>query len=274
MPIPITFTLDLEDHRADRSGPPRYVRNTRALLDWLGERGVRGSVFVVGEVAAREPDLIRAIARDGHELAYHSSQHRPLIGEYAQRFRAETRDDCARLADLGGRAIAGYRAPSFSLTARTTWVVDELSELGFSYSSSALPASNPLHGFPGVPRTPFRWPQGILELPVPLAGFARWQLPYLGGIYLRYLPRRLTRLLHSLQNEAVCAWSYCHPYDFDTEEAYTRFHSAPTWMNLLLSYNRRATFSKLANVLAAGVAPPFAERLASGEFDAAPIFRP
>ncbi len=56
------FTLDLEDHRPDDSVPVRYPDLTGRLLDDLDDWGVRGTVFVVGEVAVESPDLVRRVA--------------------------------------------------------------------------------------------------------------------------------------------------------------------------------------------------------------------
>jgi peptidoglycan/xylan/chitin deacetylase (PgdA/CDA1 family) len=49
---------------------------TPALLRLLAARGVRATFFLIGERAARHPDLVRAIAADGHEVANHTWHHR------------------------------------------------------------------------------------------------------------------------------------------------------------------------------------------------------
>ena len=81
------------------------------------------------------------------------------------------------LEDLTGQEIIGYRAPVFSLTNQTIWTLDILNELGFVYSSSVLPASNPLNGFPNTPKTPFYWANGLLEIPVPVAQIGPFTIP-------------------------------------------------------------------------------------------------
>src|SRR2546425_1005005 len=73
----------------------------------------------------------------------------------------------------------------------TARLLDFLAELGFSYSSSVLPASNPLYGFPAAPAGPFLWPNGLIELPAPVARWGPLAVPILGGIYLRYAPSLL-----------------------------------------------------------------------------------
>jgi len=274
MVTPITFSLDLEDHRADKSGPPRYPAMTRRVLDFLAERNVRGTFFVVGEVAEAEPDLVRDISDRGHEIAFHSHSHRPLTQSNERQFREDAEKGKALLEDLTGRQVAGYRAPVFSLTPESRWAVDALHDLGFKYSSSVLGAANPLHGFPGAPATPFRWPNGLLEIPVPLGNIGPLKLPYLGGIYLRYLPSGLVRRLRAKAPRDQSAWTYCHPYDFDADEPFGRIEGAPLWASVLLWLNRGGSFDKLERVLADGAAPPFIEQVEQGRYDGAPTHDP
>src|SRR5207247_1056887 len=121
MTAPITFTFDIEDHRPDPSAELRYPAATRRLLDFLAARSITATFFVVGIVAEAQPDLVRDIAGAGHEVALHSWQHTPLVDQDAASFRAETARGKALLEDLTGAPVAGYRAPTFSLVASTTW---------------------------------------------------------------------------------------------------------------------------------------------------------
>lgn len=52
---------------------------TRELLDLLSLYGAHGTFFVVGEMAAQYPDLLREIASRGHELANHTYSHPNLM---------------------------------------------------------------------------------------------------------------------------------------------------------------------------------------------------
>src|SRR5262249_6414345 len=148
---PITFTLDLEDHRPSDDAELRYPMVMRRVLDWLEARKVRGTVFVVGEVADAQPDVVRDVARRGHEIALHCWRHVPLTELDPQTCRAETAKAKALLEEVTGQSVLGYRAPTFSLVPSTVWAVDELHDLGFTYSSSILAGRNPLFGWPGAP---------------------------------------------------------------------------------------------------------------------------
>ncbi len=254
-PLPITFTLDVEDHLGRYGADGRYVDNTRRVLAFLAGRGVKGTFFVVGRVAEGAPGLVREIVAAGHELACHSYRHTPLERESPATFRADTGRAKTLLEQAGGVPVVGYRAPMFSLVARTAWALEELRALGFRYSSSILPAAHPRYGYAGVPDTPFRWANGLVEFPVPLARIGPLQLPYLGGIYLRYLPGWLVRRWARAQQAGV-PWTYLHPYDFDAEEPYAAMPDTATWVTLLLWFKRGGTWDKLAGLLALGAGKP------------------
>ena len=51
---------------------------TPRVLDTLARDGVRATFFLVGERAAREPAIVRAIAEAGHEVASHGWSHASL----------------------------------------------------------------------------------------------------------------------------------------------------------------------------------------------------
>ncbi len=267
----ITFSLDLEDHRADVTGNRRYPFVTRKILKFLEEKNVKGTFFTVGKIADEEPGLIREICDHGHEIAFHSYCHRPLTMENRSSFRAESQNGVSRLEDLIGTKVYGFRAPNFSLTSESLWVVDELREMGFLYSSSVLPAKNPISGFPGAPEEPFYWHNQLLEIPVPLSSFLFWKIPYLGGVYLRYLPLMLIRAYQQRSSSRQSLWTYCHPYDFDTEEPYSAIRDAPLWVSLLLWINRGQTYKKMSELLT-NSDQPFIAQIKSGRFANAPIY--
>jgi polysaccharide deacetylase family protein (PEP-CTERM system associated) len=266
--LAVTVTLDVEDHLGRYEPAGRYVDNTRRILAFLRERGVRATCFVVGRIAEGTPWLVREMVQAGHEIACHSLAHVPLDRETPASFRADTRRAKEALEQAGGVPVAGYRAPVFSLTPRTRWAVDELAALGFGYSSSVLPARHPLHGYPGAPRSPFAWDNGLVELPVPLAGVGPARLPFLGGIYLRYVPAWLVRHWARARPDDLL-WTYLHPYDFDAEEPYTPLPGTAAWVSRLLWWNRKRTWTKLAGLIALGAGPPLGEIAADRAFTAA-----
>nr|WP_280842909.1 polysaccharide deacetylase family protein [Pararoseomonas baculiformis] len=236
---------------------------TAALMDLLDESGARGTFFILGEVADSAPALVREIAARGHEVASHNQTHRSLEELGPSRLRQEAFRARARLQDLSGQAVPGFRAPYFSVTPRTEWAAEVLLEAGHSYSSSVLPARGFLHGHPGAPRQPFAWPCGLLELPAPVARLGPMHLPALGGMYLRYLPGfDLRRILPRL--EGPLAWTYCHPYDIDAAEPFHRRPGHALAACVFLWANRGVSARRLRALLAGRASVPLAERLEEG----------
>jgi polysaccharide deacetylase family protein (PEP-CTERM system associated) len=215
----------------------------------------------VGEIAEAEPDLVREIAAAGHELALHGWRHVVLTEQTPAELADDVRRGKALLEDLAQHEVVGFRAPTFSLVATTVWATDVLLDAGYRYSSSVLPGPSPLYGFPGAPRDPFRWPNGLVELPVPTAGPGRLQVPYLGGTYLRVLPEPLIALVHRRGDRAL-PWTYVHPYDVDTEEPYWVVPDAG-WMSPALWIGRAGLVAKLDRLGAAlgTFGPPLRDRL-------------
>jgi polysaccharide deacetylase family protein (PEP-CTERM system associated) len=257
----VTFTLDLEDHRPSSDAPERYPALTREVLDFLDARAVRGTFFVVGEIAAAQRDLVREVSDRGHEVGLHGWRHQPLTELTAAAFRADVTRGKALLEDLTGAPVLGFRAPTFSLVPESRWAIDVLADAGFTYSSSILPARNPLFGDPTLPATPFHWPNGLAELPCPVVRAGTVGLPYLGGVYLRALPGMASSAARRRAGRGQLLWIYCHPYDFDADEAFWTVPDAGRWGSRLLWYNRRRTFAKVEAMLRGRAGPPLGERL-------------
>lgn len=272
LPAEFTFTVDVEEHGA----PGRAAAATGRLLDLLERAGARGTFFVLDAVVRADPALVRDIARRGHEVASHGHDHRKLAEHSPASFRAGMMAARDRLADLLGAPPAGFRAPYFSLTPAAAWAPGVLAEAGFAYSSSVLPAWNPMAGWPGAPRRPFAWPGGLLELPVPVGRVGPLLIPFLGGMYLRWLPPwRLSMLVRAWVAETGDGhlWSYCHPYDLDAGEGLVHRADAGLAGSVMLWLNRGPTLPRLEGLLRGRRSEPFAAHLPALRA-AAPAWRP
>ncbi len=258
----ITLTIDLEDPSLRYAPDGRYVVMTRHILDYCDAIGGRkATFFAVGRVAETTPLLIRDIADRGHEIAYHSRNHVSLTKENPTRFMRESREDKDRLEQLAGRPVIGFRAPRFSLTPQTVWALDVLGELGFRYSSSIMPTHISMFGFADASQTPFTWPNGIVEFPLPVAVLGKYKIPYLGGIYLYTMPMFAVRAFLKRAGKGEVLWTYGHPYDFDRNEKFVRMPNAPLRMSYVLWRARKKAAKKMSKILGIGNAPPLCERL-------------
>jgi len=259
----ITLTIDLEDPTGLYEADGRTIMLTRRLLDLFSALERRATFFVVGRMAEAAPDLIKDIAAKGHEIAYHSHGHIPLTEEIPARFRRESMVDKDRLEQLAGAKVTGFRAPQFSLTPKSMWALNILGELGFRYSSSTMPTSISLFGFTHAPHVPFLWPNGLIELPLPVAACGAVRVPYLGGIYLYAMPLVLVRRWIAESDTDEILWTYAHPYDFDREEKFYRMPYTSHWVSFVLWAARQVAEKKVRTLLSFGDAAPLGERIES-----------
>jgi peptidoglycan-N-acetylglucosamine deacetylase len=260
----LTFTLDLEDHQPP-GAPPRYGPPTDRLLEWLAAHGARATVFVVGELARSAPDVVARVAAAGHEVAVHGLRHVTLDALDPAAAVAELREAREVVEQAAGAPAVGFRAPLFSLTRATPWAPAALREAGYTWSSSVLPAANPQHGMAGMPTTPFRWEEGVVELPCPVTGIGPLSVPFLGGAYVRYLPLSVARRATKRLGDDVVAWSYLHPYDLDPDEPFSVMPHASWLVSRILHARRRGTLERVEQLVAAagGFGPPLGEVAAS-----------
>src|SRR5215212_3023762 len=93
------MTIDVEDyfnvsvfdglvprHRWEQMDS-RVCANTERLLEIFNQSGVQATFFVLGWVAERYPQLVRAIAAEGHEIASHGYAHRLVYDLTPRQFR-------------------------------------------------------------------------------------------------------------------------------------------------------------------------------------------
>ena len=149
MSLPLaSLSLDLDDKwaylrthgAAEWEEYPTYLPEVvPRIVDFLGERDLRLTAFVVGRDAerasARRP--LEALVDAGHEIGNHSYNHYPWLktlplGEIER----EVREAETPLEDLAGRRCAGFRAPGFSSSPELHRI---LAERGYAYDASSLP---------------------------------------------------------------------------------------------------------------------------------------
>ena len=200
----------------------RVERNTARVLELLAERGTRATFFVLGWIAERHPELVRAIVREGHELASHGYAHEVVTAQTPETFRNDVRTAKRVLEDIAGEPVLGYRAPSFTITARTLWALPILREEGYLYDSSIVPIRHDRYGLPGADPAPhpLSTPAGVLwEIPPTTVELGRVRLPVGGGGYLRLYPFAMFRwLLRRAARTGHPLVVYFHPWELDPEQ--------------------------------------------------------
>lgn len=223
------MTVDVEDYfqvRAfagvlDRGSwdslPARVEANTNRMLEIFAEKGAKATFFILGWVAERFPKIVQRMAASGHEIASHGYAHQNIDTQTKAEFRDDIRRAKALLEDIGGTAVRGYRAPTFSIGPKTWWAYDILAEEGHTYSSSIYPIAHDLYGMPNAPRTPFQPAAApLLEIPMTTVRYGKRNFPASGGGYFRLLPYGVSRRAFARVNRegSPCIF-YCHPWEID-----------------------------------------------------------
>jgi len=245
----ISVTLDVEDLRPSDNFEDRSELMTEKVLNLFAEMEIRATIFVVGDVARRHPETIRKAVKAGHEIGLHSHKHIPLQLLDPDDFERGLGEAKRSLEDISGQPVNGYRAPTMSLTRETRWAVPILQRVGFTYSSSVLPAKNPLYGWDGLPKQPFRWLNSVIEFPCPVTNIFGFSIPYLGGAYFRLFPSVIRKIgIRKSSNEEVL-WTYCHPWEFDTEEKYYQLENEGRATSRIAWIGRKGMEGKMRDFL-------------------------
>lgn len=261
------FSADIEDYfqaEALRSFCPRSawdsfedrtVANTERLLEILGARGVRGTFFVLGWTAQRHPDLVRRIAAAGHEIGSHGFDHELVYRQDAEAFRSDIRRARQLLQDLSGQEVIGYRAPSYTIMARTLWALGIIADEGFRYDSSIFPIARRRYGMPRAPRWPHRITlddqRSIVEFPLPTVRFVGLNAPATGGAYLRLLPLGFQQWAVGRMLRAGAPFVLSiHPWELDPGQPRFAVRSRTRWTHY---HNLSHAETRLTTLLSMGL---------------------
>ncbi|HXV36765.1 MAG TPA: XrtA system polysaccharide deacetylase [Myxococcota bacterium] len=210
----------LIDRNAWNALPSRVNEPTQRLLDLFDATESRATFFALGWIAERNPQLLRAIAERGHEIACHGYGHELVYAIGPERFRSDLKRARSAIEDATGRRVRGYRAPSYSITKASLWALPILVQEGFDFDSSIFPVRHPRYGIPDFARWPVKLDLGaglsIREFPLTTLALGRFNLPLAGGAYLRFLPPALFRVGFSrLQAAGKPTVLYVHPWEID-----------------------------------------------------------
>jgi len=175
-----------------QSPESRVERGTERILEILSATGVKATFFILGNVAKSHPDLIRKIAKEGHELGSHGISHKTVHELGPELFKKEAKESKALLEDISGQKIAGFRASTFTITRDSLFALSLLLEEGYSYDSSIFPVYHDRYGIPDFPRGPVvvcRSEKGeLLEFPPLTLRLPGYNLPCGGGRLFQTFP--------------------------------------------------------------------------------------
>lgn len=171
---------------------PTVTRVLPALLDTLGERDIAATFFVEGLNAELYPETLRAIAADGHEVAYHAWRHEQW-SELSTAEQAENLASGITAFETLGLRVTGMRPPGGQLG---TGGLGVLCQAGLRYCS---PAGEEIGVEDGVAVLPFRWRHVDASCVLPPLAAVREEIarspdPIEPGAFLAYLEAEIDRL--------------------------------------------------------------------------------
>jgi len=144
------------------NGALAYDRALPRFLDLFERMGVSATFFLIGEEAEGHPSRVREIVERGHEVASHTMTHPVSLSALSQRGVARELDESrARLEDLSGTAVRGFRAPNCD---SPEYLLERLAATGYQYDSSSCPSPftwrkvrTLRRRYPGPDSHPQRW---------------------------------------------------------------------------------------------------------------------
>jgi len=240
------FSVDVEEYfhaevfarSVPRQAWPSFERRAAEPLDWIAETlaatGSRATFFVLGWTLPYLRSRIRALHDAGHEIACHGQHHDHLARLSPHALREDLRISKKALEDAIGAPVRGYRAPTFSVTRRTAWALDEIADAGFEYDSSIYPIRHDRYGVPDAPVDPFLAvaPSGrrVLELPPLTVSLGPLRAPLGGGGYLRLFPAQWFETAMRRRTAAGrVTMLYIHPWELDPGQPRLPAGALSTW---------------------------------------------
>ena len=225
----LTFDIEdwfhLLDHSATKSEAewinftPRIHQNLDRILSILERTNTNATFFVLGWIAEKYPEIVKQLTCLGYELGSHTHLHQLVYNQVQKSFRKDVERSIKTLEDISGNKIKYFRAPGFSITEKTPWAFEILSELGIEIDSSIFPAHRAHGGFPSYGKSQpsliningYR----IKEFPISTLSILSKHLIFSGGGYFRLAPYSIIK---SLTNKSDYLMAYLHPRDFDFEQ--------------------------------------------------------
>lgn len=190
-------------------------QNIDFTLEMLEERSTKATFFFLGRIARDIPQVVKAAADAGHEIACHNYAHIRIFGIEQDEFKEKITEAKKRLEDISGQKVYGFRAPDFSITEKSIWALDVLKELGFVYDSSIYPFGlHDVYGIKDAQTYIHRLSNGLIEVPLSTTQILGKRIPFGGGGYFRLYPLWLTKRFIAASNKhrTPCI-SYIHPYE-------------------------------------------------------------
>lgn len=223
----------------------------RKIIEILQGKNIKCTFFILGMVAEENPDIVKMIDDENHEIATHGYSHKPLFKLSPRDFEKDLLLSIQILKSITGKDVLGYRAPGYSITKDTLWALDIIKDCGLKYDSSIYPVSLRLFthgGISGYSQRQFFIKDGLIEFPLSTLNLLGLKFPVATTSYFRLFPYQITKwAIKRLNDRGIAAILNLHSWEFDEQQPKI---TLPFVQNIKHYYNLSETegrFKKLLN---------------------------
>lgn len=230
---------------------PTMYKGLDKILELLRKHDVKATFFLVGELLDSNPEILDKILAEQHEIGFHTMKHTRLD---SPNFKPVFKDEIKEFNKITSGKSIGFRAPTFSINEKSSWVVDELVDNNYKYDSSIIPAKTSLYGIPEAQKTPYKITSKsldkndekgtLIEFPLLVTKFLGKTIPAAGGFYLRSLPLKIIKnAIRSYEKKEMPSSFYIHSWELTPE--YIPKIKLPIKNRFITFHKIEKTFSKM-----------------------------
>lgn len=234
---------------------PTMFKGLDKILDLLRKNDVKATFFLVGKLLETNPEIFDKIISEQHEIGFHTMNHTRLD---SPNYRPIFKEELRKFEELTFGKSKGFRAPTFSLNKKSSWVIDELVNNNYKYDSSIVPAKTSMYGMPSAEKSPYRITSSnlnkndrdgtLIEFPLLVTKLFGKTIPAAGGFYLRFLPLKIIKnAIKSYEKKDIPASLYIHSWELTPE--YIPKINLPKKNQFITFYNVKKTYSKINHIL-------------------------
>ena len=233
---------------------PTMFQGLDKILELLRKQDVKATFFVVGELLESNPEILDKILDAEHEIGFHTMKHNRLD---SPNFKEKFKEEIKEFDKLTSKKSIGFRAPTFSINKKSSWVIDELVNNNYRYDSSIIPAKTSLYGIPEAEKSPYKITSEhleknnedgkLIEFPLLVTKFLGKTIPAAGGFYLRALPLKIIKnAIKSYESKNRVSSFYIHSWELTPE--YIPKIKLPIKNTFITFYKIEKTFSKMESL--------------------------
>ena len=245
----------IQKHLENKKYEPVMFKGLEKILDMLRRTNTHATFFVVGELIEKNPEISDKIIENEHEIAFHTMHHTRIDD---LNFKKNFLEEIKTFSELTNKKSKGFRAPTFSLNEKSSWIIDELVNANYHYDSSVVPAKTNLYGFPNAEKKPYHIssqslekndPSGkLVEFPIMITQFLGKKIPAGGGFYLRTLPTKIIKnAIKKYEKQKIPATFYIHSWELTPE--FMPKIDLPTKENFITFHNIGKSLQKMESIL-------------------------